>query len=169
MIQLENQTPVCLLEQGSVRNLRVSEETTNSFRVTWQRAPGAIVRYRLTYKPVGFESSEMETTTSGSETTLVLQSLQPRTTYRVTVTPMYQSGAGMPLQTDGTTEQGEFFIVIFSLFTPKVSMESHSEVIQLRQFYKLVLNMLHRRSNTKILVKHLKGAKDGEFSQVKAH
>uniref|UniRef100_H2MS91 Collagen alpha-1(XII) chain n=1 Tax=Oryzias latipes TaxID=8090 RepID=H2MS91_ORYLA len=105
MIQLENQTPVCLLEQGSVRSLRVSEETTNSFRVTWQRAPGAIVRYRLTYKPVGFESSEMETTTSGSETTIVLQSLQPRTTYRVTVTPMYQSGAGMPLQTDGTTKQ----------------------------------------------------------------
>ncbi|XP_078799175.1 collagen alpha-1(XII) chain isoform X3 [Oryzias latipes] len=94
-----------LEEQGSVRSLRVSEETTNSFRVTWQRAPGAIVRYRLTYKPVGFESSEMETTTSGSETTIVLQSLQPRTTYRVTVTPMYQSGAGMPLQTDGTTKQ----------------------------------------------------------------
>uniref|UniRef100_A0A3P9LM25 Collagen, type XII, alpha 1b n=1 Tax=Oryzias latipes TaxID=8090 RepID=A0A3P9LM25_ORYLA len=105
MMQLENQTPVCLLEQGSVRNLRVSEETTNSFRVTWLRAPGAIVRYRLTYKPVGFESSEMETTTPGSETTIVLQSLQPRTTYRVTVTPMYQSGAGMPLQTDGTTKQ----------------------------------------------------------------
>uniref|UniRef100_A0A3P9JN89 Collagen, type XII, alpha 1b n=1 Tax=Oryzias latipes TaxID=8090 RepID=A0A3P9JN89_ORYLA len=105
MMQLENQTPVCLLEQGSVRNLRVSEETTNSFRVTWQRAPGAVVRYRLTYKPVGFESSEMETTTSGSDTTIVLQSLQPRTTYRVTVTPMYQSGAGMPLQTDGTTKQ----------------------------------------------------------------
>uniref|UniRef100_A0A8C7Z063 Collagen, type XII, alpha 1b n=1 Tax=Oryzias sinensis TaxID=183150 RepID=A0A8C7Z063_9TELE len=113
-----------LEEQGSVRNLRVFEETTNSFRVTWQRAPGAVVRYRLTYKPVGFESSEMETTTSGSETTIVLQSLQPRTTYRVTVTPMYQSGAGMPLQTDGTTKQGEFFHCHFqSLHTKGLTMQ----------------------------------------------
>ncbi|XP_041832449.1 collagen alpha-1(XII) chain isoform X2 [Melanotaenia boesemani] len=94
-----------LEETGSVRNLRVSEETTNSFRVSWQPALGAVIRYQLTYEPVRDGNSRMETATSGTETTIVLQNLQPRTTYRVTVIPEYQSSLGMPLQTDGTTKE----------------------------------------------------------------
>ncbi|XP_067337696.1 collagen alpha-1(XII) chain isoform X3 [Channa argus] len=94
-----------LEEQGQVRNLRVTEETTDSFRVSWQPAPGAVTGYQLTYEPVGDESSRLETTTVGSETTIVLQELQPQTTYRVTVTPEYQSGPGVPQQTDGTTKE----------------------------------------------------------------
>uniref|UniRef100_A0A3B3DVD7 Collagen, type XII, alpha 1b n=1 Tax=Oryzias melastigma TaxID=30732 RepID=A0A3B3DVD7_ORYME len=105
VINTETKLPFCLVEQGSVRNLRVSEETTSSFRVSWQRAPGSVLQYKLTYTPAGFGGSEMETTTDGSETTAVLQSLRPQTTYRVTVTPRYQSGLGVPLQTDGTTKQ----------------------------------------------------------------
>uniref|UniRef100_A0A3B4YI22 Collagen type XII alpha 1 chain n=1 Tax=Seriola lalandi dorsalis TaxID=1841481 RepID=A0A3B4YI22_SERLL len=93
--------------EGPVRNLRVSEETTDSFRVTWQPAPGSVIRYRLTYEPVGDESSRLETTTDGPETTIVLRQLRPQTTYRVTVTPEYQSGPGAPQQTDGTTKEGD--------------------------------------------------------------
>ncbi|XP_070782388.1 collagen alpha-1(XII) chain [Enoplosus armatus] len=96
-----------LEELGSVQNLRVSEETTDSFRVSWQPAPGAVTRYRLTYEPVGDESSMLETTTVGPETTIVLQELQPKTTYRVSVSPEYQSGSGVPLQTDGTTKEAK--------------------------------------------------------------
>uniref|UniRef100_A0A7N6B6R2 Collagen alpha-1(XII) chain n=1 Tax=Anabas testudineus TaxID=64144 RepID=A0A7N6B6R2_ANATE len=91
--------------EGPVRNLRVSEETTDSFRVSWQPAPGAVVRYRLTYEPFGDERSRLEATTVGSETTIVLQELQPQTTYRVSVTPEYQSGPGVSQQTDGTTKE----------------------------------------------------------------
>ncbi|XP_055362274.1 collagen alpha-1(XII) chain isoform X3 [Betta splendens] len=94
-----------LEEQGPVRNLRVNEETTNSLRVSWQPAPGAVTRYRLTYEPVGGDSSRLEATTVGSETTIVLQKLQPQTTYRVTVTPEYRSGPGVTQQTDGTTKE----------------------------------------------------------------
>lgn len=94
-------------ERGPVRNLRVSEETTRTFRVSWQPAPGAVSRYRLTYEPVDDESSRLETATAGKETTIVLQQLRPQTTYRVTVTPEYVSGSGVPLQTDGTTKEGE--------------------------------------------------------------
>lgn len=90
-----------------MQNLRVSEETTDSFRVSWQPAPGAVIRYQLTYEPVGDESSKLVMTTDGPETTTVLQELQPKTTYRVTVIPEYQSGSGAPLQTDGTTKEGE--------------------------------------------------------------
>ncbi|XP_039638765.1 collagen alpha-1(XII) chain isoform X1 [Perca fluviatilis] len=94
-----------LEELGSVQNLRVSEETTDSFRVSWQPAPGDVTRYKLTYEPAGDESSRLETTTVRAETTIVLQELQPKTTYRVTVTPEYPSGSGVPLQTDGTTKE----------------------------------------------------------------
>ncbi|XP_072219016.1 collagen alpha-1(XII) chain isoform X1 [Leuresthes tenuis] len=93
-----------LEETGPVRNLRVSEETTSSFRVSWQPAPGAVIRYRLAYEAAGDESSRLETTADGAETTIVLQSLRPQTTYRVTVTPEYRSSSGVPLQTDGTTK-----------------------------------------------------------------
>lgn len=74
--------------------------------MSWQPAPGDVTRYQLTYEPVGDESSRLETSTVGPETTIVLQRLQPQTTYRVTVTPEYQSGSGVPLQTDGTTKEG---------------------------------------------------------------
>ncbi|KAM7368319.1 hypothetical protein PAMP_014547 [Pampus punctatissimus] len=94
-----------LEEQGPVRNIKVSQETTDSFRVSWLSAPGAVIRYRLTYEPIGDGSSRLETTTEGADTTIVLQGLQPQTTYRVTVTPEYRSGSGVPVQTDGTTKE----------------------------------------------------------------
>lgn len=94
-------------EQGKVRNLRVSEETTDSFRVSWMAAPGAVVRYRLTYVPIRGDHPMQETTTAGPETTIVLQQLLPITTYRVSVSAEYGSGLGPAMQIDGTTKEGE--------------------------------------------------------------
>ncbi|XP_056620126.1 collagen alpha-1(XII) chain isoform X2 [Triplophysa dalaica] len=94
-----------LEEQGGVSNLRVSEETTDSFRVSWQAAPGSVVRYRLTYVPVRGDSGPLETATSGPETTIVLQQLFPVTTYRVSVAAEYPSGVGPQMQIDGTTKE----------------------------------------------------------------
>ncbi|KAM8847495.1 collagen alpha-1(XII) chain isoform 4-T4 [Synchiropus picturatus] len=91
-------------ERGSVRNLRVSDETTDSFRVSWLPAPGDVRHYRLTYDPVEDQSEHMETATAGAETEVTLQQLKPHTTYRVTVVPEYRSGPGVPLQTYGTTK-----------------------------------------------------------------
>ncbi|KAK2855870.1 hypothetical protein Q5P01_004605 [Channa striata] len=131
-----------LEEQGPVRNLRVTEETTDSFRVSWQPAPGAVTRYQLTYEPVGDESSRLETTTVGSETTVVLQELQPQTTYRVTVTPEYQSGPGVPQQTDGTTKEvrgspRDLRVFEETVSSMKVSWEpAPGNVLQYRVAYK---------------------------------
>uniref|UniRef100_A0A4W5MSK6 Collagen alpha-1(XII) chain n=1 Tax=Hucho hucho TaxID=62062 RepID=A0A4W5MSK6_9TELE len=86
-------------EQGPVRNLRVSEETTDSFRVSWAASPGAVVRYRLTYVPVRGDSTRLETATVGDETTIVLPELFPLTTYRVMVAAEYQSSTGTILNT----------------------------------------------------------------------
>ncbi|KAL0967290.1 hypothetical protein UPYG_G00250360 [Umbra pygmaea] len=92
-------------EQGPVRNLRVSEETVDSFRVSWAAAPGAVVRYHLTYVPVRGDSPTQVTTTVGDETTKVLPELLSLTTYRVSVAPEYQSGLGGEMQIDGTTKE----------------------------------------------------------------
>ncbi|CDQ71588.1 unnamed protein product [Oncorhynchus mykiss] len=94
-------------EQGTVSNLRVSEETTDSFLVSWAPAPGAVVRYRLTYEPVRGDSARLETVTVGQETTIVLPELNPLTTYRVTVAAEYQLGTGGEMQIDGTTKEGQ--------------------------------------------------------------
>lgn len=95
----------------------MSEETTDSFRVSWQPAPGPVIRYRLTYEPLDDEGSEMETTTVGTETSAVLQQLRPQTTYRVAVTAQYPSGLGPPLQTEGTTKEGKcgYYLTVTSV------------------------------------------------------
>ncbi|XP_053093288.1 collagen alpha-1(XII) chain isoform X3 [Pangasianodon hypophthalmus] len=95
-----------LEEQGAVRNLRVTEETTDSFRVSWQAAPGAVLRYRLFYEPIS-GGERLEAETEGSQTTTVLQELFPITTYRVTVNAEYASGMGPPLDTQGTTKEAK--------------------------------------------------------------
>ncbi|XP_076874166.1 collagen alpha-1(XII) chain isoform X2 [Brachyhypopomus gauderio] len=92
-----------LEEQGTVRNLQVSEETTDSFRVGWDAAPGRVVRYRLTYVPVRGDSAQQEAVTVGAETSIVLQPLFPITTYRVSVAAEYPSGIGEQRHIDGTT------------------------------------------------------------------
>ncbi|MGH0138823.1 UNVERIFIED_CONTAM: hypothetical protein FKN15_011844 [Acipenser sinensis] len=93
-----------LEEQGTPRSLRVSEETMDSFRVTWGAAPGNVVRYRLSYYPIGGGDTK-ETTIPGRETSIVLPELLPSTTYRVSVAAEYQSGVGGEMQIDGTTKE----------------------------------------------------------------
>uniref|UniRef100_A0A8C2CBV4 Collagen alpha-1(XII) chain n=1 Tax=Cyprinus carpio TaxID=7962 RepID=A0A8C2CBV4_CYPCA len=88
-----------LEELGSVRNLVVSEETVDSFRVSWRAAPGAVLRYRLLYEPVG-GGDKLEAETDGSQVTIVLHELLPVTTYRVTVYPEYASGMGLSMDTE---------------------------------------------------------------------
>ena len=97
-------------EQGPVRGLRVSEETTDSFRVSWLPAPGAVVRYRLSYEPVRGDNARLDTLVPGGDTASVLHNLLPQTKYRVTVTPEYGSGDGPEGQTHGTTKEGEYKI-----------------------------------------------------------
>ncbi|XP_034531147.1 collagen alpha-1(XII) chain [Notolabrus celidotus] len=94
-----------LEEQGAVRNLRVTEETTDSFRVSWEAAPGSVIRYRLSYIPLSGGGENLEAQTIGPETTIVLQELFPLTTYRVSVSAEYSTGVGDDMQTDGTTKE----------------------------------------------------------------
>lgn len=95
-----------------MQNLKVTEESPESFRVSWRAAPGAVARYRLSYQPAGDPSSKLEAFTVGPELTTVLRDLRPQTTYRLTVTPEYEGGPGVPQQTDGTTKEGEHSFIL---------------------------------------------------------
>jgi len=94
-------------ERGPVRGLKVSEETTDSFRVSWLPAPGGVLRYRLSYDPERGDSARLETVVPARDKSAVLRHLLPRTKYRVTATPEYESGDGPEGQTHGTTKEGE--------------------------------------------------------------
>ncbi|XP_073783716.1 collagen alpha-1(XII) chain isoform X3 [Danio rerio] len=93
-----------LEELGSVRNLMVSEEAVDRFRVSWRAAPGLVLRYRLLYEPVS-GGDKLEAETDGNQVTTVLNELLPVTTYRVTVYPEYASGRGPSMDTEGTTKE----------------------------------------------------------------
>lgn len=96
----------------------VSEETVDSFRVSWKAAPGTVRKYKLFYEPVS-GGDKLEAETDGSQVTIVLQRLQPVTTYRVTVYPEYDSGRGPSMDTEGTTKEGQYcwMILLHNCFT----------------------------------------------------
>ncbi|XP_053566419.1 collagen alpha-1(XII) chain isoform X2 [Bombina bombina] len=90
--------------KGAPRNLRVSDETTDSFKVGWSPAPGNVLRYRIAYRPIA-GGERKEVTLPGNERFTTLQNLSPDTKYQVSVIPEYFSGPGNPLNGNGATEE----------------------------------------------------------------
>ena len=91
--------------KGAPRNLKVTDETTDSFKITWTQAPGRVLRYRITYRPVaGGENKEV--TTPANQRRRTLENLTPDTKYEVSVIPEYVSGPGSPLTGNAATEEG---------------------------------------------------------------
>ncbi|EAW48748.1 collagen, type XII, alpha 1, isoform CRA_a [Homo sapiens] len=91
--------------KGAPRNLKVTDETTDSFKITWTQAPGRVLRYRIIYRPVaGGESREV--TTPPNQRRRTLENLIPDTKYEVSVIPEYFSGPGTPLTGNAATEEG---------------------------------------------------------------
>lgn len=80
----------------------VAEETEKSMKVTWQRAPGNVLHYRVTYKPKA-GGRQLAAKVPGGNTSTVLKRLTPLTTYDVTVLPVYSSGEGKAREGEGTT------------------------------------------------------------------
>lgn len=95
--------------KGAPRNLIVSDETTDSFKVGWSPAPGNVLRYRIGYRPVA-GGERKEVTVPGSERATTLQKLQSDTKYHVSVTPEYHSGPGKALTGNGATEESMLFL-----------------------------------------------------------
>ncbi|KAG6920442.1 collagen, type XII, alpha 1, partial [Chelydra serpentina] len=88
--------------RGSPRNLRVSDATTSTMKLSWSAAPGKVQRYRITYTPAAGGDSK-EVTIRGDTTTTVLRDLEQGTRYALSVTALYASGAGDALPGQGET------------------------------------------------------------------
>lgn len=71
-------------------------------KVTWQPAPGNVLNYRVTYKPVD-GGRQLAAKVPGTVTDTVLRRLHHMTTYNITVHPVYRRGEGKARQGLGTT------------------------------------------------------------------
>ncbi|XP_018599207.2 collagen alpha-1(XII) chain isoform X2 [Scleropages formosus] len=86
----------------AVKVLTVFDETETSMKVAWQPAPGRVANYRVTYSPVA-GGRQVVSKVSGTTTSTILKRLQPKTSYSITVLPVYKQGEGKARQGVGTT------------------------------------------------------------------
>ncbi|KAI4799831.1 hypothetical protein KUCAC02_016631, partial [Chaenocephalus aceratus] len=88
---------------GGVKNLQVSDPTTNSLRVRWEPAEGDVRQYQIIYVPAG-GGAESTTPVSGMSTNTVLRDLKPDTEYNVTLVPIYADMEGKRQSENGKTK-----------------------------------------------------------------
>ncbi|XP_036840756.1 collagen alpha-1(XII) chain isoform X8 [Oncorhynchus mykiss] len=88
---------------GGVKNLQVTDPTTNSLRVRWEPAEGDVRQYTVIYAPLA-GGPELKTMVSGMSTNTVLRNLVPDTEYKVTLVPMYGDIEGKRNSENGKTK-----------------------------------------------------------------
>lgn len=86
----------------NARTVTVDNETENSMRVTWKPPPGRVLSYRVNYRPRS-GGRQMSGRVNAPATSIVLKRLKPRTTYDITVVPVYDFGHGKSRKGEGTT------------------------------------------------------------------
>lgn len=93
--------------RGNPRDLRVSDPTTSTLKLSWSGAPGKVKQYLVTYTPVAGGDTQ-EVTVRGDKTNTVLRRLSEGTKYTLSVTALYASGAGEALFGEGATLEGNY-------------------------------------------------------------
>ncbi|KAE8282557.1 Collagen alpha-1(XIV) chain Undulin Precursor [Larimichthys crocea] len=84
------------------RDLKTSEITARSFRVTWTHAPGQVEKYRVVYYPASGGQPD-EKVVQGTENSVELNYLNSLTEYQVAVFAIYRSSASEALRGSATT------------------------------------------------------------------
>lgn len=97
----------------NARTLTVDNETENTMRVTWQPSPGKVLSYRVNYRARS-GGRQMSGRVNAPATSIVLKRLKPRTTYDLTVVPIYDFGHGKSRKGEGTTGMYHKFIQDFN-------------------------------------------------------
>ncbi|KAK2910439.1 collagen alpha-1(XIV) chain [Channa argus] len=82
-------TPVA---RQAVRNLQLSEETTQSLEASWEMEDPHVESYRVSYASLMGEHKEESILVHSGQTRAVVQPLLSDTQYKVTVTPVYTDG-----------------------------------------------------------------------------
>uniref|UniRef100_A0A3Q2XKM7 Collagen, type XIV, alpha 1b n=1 Tax=Hippocampus comes TaxID=109280 RepID=A0A3Q2XKM7_HIPCM len=86
--------PVCSAVSAEARQLRVSDESERTMKVTWAAAPGKVLHYRLKYVPVA-GGREVVLKVPAGVTSSVLK--RAGTKYSVAVFGMFDGGESLPL------------------------------------------------------------------------
>ncbi|XP_068188958.1 collagen alpha-1(XIV) chain-like isoform X2 [Antennarius striatus] len=79
------------------RNLRVSEEWYNRFRISWDVPPTPIMGYRVVYQPVSAPGAALETFVGEDVNTMLIVNLLSGTEYSVKVIASYTTGSSEAL------------------------------------------------------------------------
>ncbi|CAI5663250.1 unnamed protein product [Oreochromis niloticus] len=75
----------------AVRNLQLSDETTQSLEASWELEDPNVESYRVAYTSLSGDHKD-SMSVSGGQMRAVLEPLQSDTSYKVTVTPVYSDG-----------------------------------------------------------------------------
>ncbi|XP_013878360.1 collagen alpha-1(XIV) chain [Austrofundulus limnaeus] len=87
----------------SPENLRVSEESYNHFRVSWDPPQSPTVGYKIVYQPIYVQGPVLETTVGEDMNSILLLNLLSGTEYNVQVTASYPAGQSETLLINGKT------------------------------------------------------------------
>ncbi|CAN9503606.1 unnamed protein product [Ophioblennius macclurei] len=85
------------LPLSAPRNLRVSEEWYNRFRISWDVPPSPTMGYRVVYQPVNAPGSALETFVGEDVNTMLIVNLLSGTDYSVKVIASYTTGSSEAL------------------------------------------------------------------------
>uniref|UniRef100_A0A8D0D6G1 Collagen type XIV alpha 1 chain n=1 Tax=Sander lucioperca TaxID=283035 RepID=A0A8D0D6G1_SANLU len=85
------------LPLSAPRNLRLSEEWYNRFRISWDAPPSPTMGYRVVYQPVSAPGSALETFVGEDVNTMLIVNLLSGTEYSVKVIASYTTGSSEAL------------------------------------------------------------------------
>ncbi|XP_043922855.1 collagen alpha-1(XIV) chain isoform X2 [Protopterus annectens] len=129
------------LPLSAPRNLRISDEWYNRFRLSWDPPPSPTVGYRVVYKPVSVPGPALETFVGDDVNTILIVNLLSGTQYNVKVFAAYSSGSSDALT--GTSRT--LYLGVRNLDTHQVRMTSMCAEWQLHQHassYRVVIESL---------------------------
>ncbi|XP_046715076.1 collagen alpha-1(XIV) chain-like isoform X4 [Silurus meridionalis] len=125
------------------KNLKVSEEWYNRFRITWDTPPSPTMGYRVIYQPVSVPGRALETFVGDDVNTMLILNLVSGTEYSIKVIATYTTGSSDAL----TGRAKTLYLGVTNLNTYQVRMNSmctqwqpHSHATQYRVSIESLLN-----------------------------
>ncbi|XP_037650084.1 collagen alpha-1(XIV) chain-like isoform X3 [Sebastes umbrosus] len=108
------------LPLSAPKNLRVSEEWYNRFRISWDVPPSPTMGYRVVYQPVSAPGSALETFVGEDVNTMLIVNLLSGTDYSVKVIASYTTGSSEALSGKAKT----LYLGVVNMNTYQVRMTS---------------------------------------------
>ncbi|KAM9495088.1 collagen alpha-1(XIV) chain isoform 1-T1 [Clarias gariepinus] len=125
------------------KNLKVSEEWYNRFRISWDTPPSPTMGYRVIYQPVSVPGRALETFVGDDVNTMLILNLVSGTEYSIKVIATYTTGSSEAL----TGRAKTLYLGVTNLNTYQVRMNSmcaqwqpHSHATQYRVTIDSLLN-----------------------------